>query len=223
MPTPIAPKRRPRVQKEEPRPSDFNSQLNEMIKNGQKEAQVTLTNGIIIQTKPISQDAIRRIIDRVDKPTIPVVFIDSRDREEENPNDPDYLDALEKYHSDILNKVYDAMFILGTSCAYVPEDYYKPESEEWVQFLGVAGIEINNENKFTRYRDWLKLYACSSQFDYFQLTSVLYRRVGVMEKEVIDAIGFFRSREDGGAIVELPIEGNEFGDNNQANDTGDSI
>ena len=202
--------------------SDFQKELNDMIRTAQADARVTLTNGIMIQTKPLSQDAIRRTIGVVPKPKIPIVFIESRDREEENPNDPEYLDALEKYNTEILTRVYKTMLVLGTHCHTVPSNEYLPESDEWIQLLAVAGVEAKFENQFERYHEWLTLYACTSQFDYNHLTSVLYRRVGVMEKEVIDAIEFFQRIENGRAAIELSPEDPEFWSGSTPDDTGDS-
>ena len=201
----------------------FQKQLNDMIKNAQIDARVTLTNGIVIQTKPLSQDAIRRVIGKIEKPKIPMVFIESRDREEENPNDPDYLEALQEYNNQVLLRVYKVMLVLGTSCHTVSAGHFKPEDDEWIQLLEVAGVSVEYTNQFDRYHEWLVLYACTTQFDYNHLTSVLYRRVGIMEQEVIDAITFFQRNENGGAAGELPIEGTELGSIDSTNDSGDNL
>lgn len=203
--------------------SDLQRQLNEMLKKAKEEARVTLTNGIVIQTKPISQDAIRRVIGKAEKPKVPIVRIESRDREEENPNDPDYLEALNKYYSDVLQRVYKTMMMLGTECYKVPAEYYKPEDKEWIEYLEAADVPIEFTNQFERYHEWLTLYACTAQYDYNHLTSVLIRRVGIMEQEVIDAITFFQHYSDGGTVVELPDQGDQFGAVTPADDSRNNI
>jgi hypothetical protein len=133
------------------------------------------------------------------RPKPPVVFVESKGREEENAGDPDYADALENYIGDVANAATDTALILGTAVKELPKDVPDQDSEDFLQIMDVLGI-TDLENPKARYLYWIKSIAAPTTEDVNNLLGEIGRLTGVSESDTEDAVRRFRSlaprRED---------------------------
>lgn len=154
-----------------------------------------LQNGVVLELKPVPPIAIREAAIKHPPPKVPVVFIEDKGREEENPNDPAYMREVQRYVLEQLYRVTDVIMLLGTSIRHVPEGVQRPEDEEWVSMLEALAIDLPPfNNKYARYLSWLRLYAITSEIESGYILGRVTALSGVTEVEVQRAAAAFRDR-----------------------------
>lgn len=168
------------------------SQVIELVKVWRDRDRITLRNGVVLKLHPVPPLAIREAALLVPPPQVPVWISPDKDREEPNPNDPDYLAALEKHKHEQAFRVSDTIHLLGTSVESIPDGIDPPESDVWISKLEAIGIKVDRENEHKRYLSWLRLYAYTSQADISMVTAFATRLSGTTEEEVQRAAAAFR-------------------------------
>lgn len=158
----------------------------------------TLSTGVVLRLKSVPPLAIREASLSIRPPAIPTVYMEDKGREEENANDPDYLQAMNRYALEQLFRVSDVLMLLGTSIVgEVPEGVFGPDSDEWMEPLEALGIALPENvrtNKHVRYLAWLRLYAVRSEQEVAYLMGRIASLSGVTEVEVQRAAAAFRDR-----------------------------
>jgi hypothetical protein len=171
----------------------------EEAKNANGRTTVELSTGVILNIRPVPRHFIYEVTRRFVRPKPPVVFVESKGREEENAGDPDYADALENYIGDVANAATDTALILGTAVKELPKDVPDQDSEDFLQIMDVLGI-TDLENPKARYLYWIKSIAAPTTEDVNNLLGEIGRLTGVSESDTEDAVRRFRSlaprRED---------------------------
>ena len=166
---------------------------------------IELSNGIVLGTKRMPPGIIRRLMQALPEPTVPVVPIAEKDgREEENPNDPDYLRALEACYNARIEASMMATITFATYLVSVPEGMQRPEDDEWVEEMQRVGIEPKVETPLGRYIEWLQLYALAGSDDWTRTGMAAAVRAGVLEQDVLDAVNYFRDNAGWRAARGLP-------------------
>lgn len=154
----------------------------------------TLSSGVVVRIKPVPPLAMREAAIQTQPPRPPMVHIEDRDQEIENPSDPDYLKALEEHQMKQLYLVSDVMMMLGVDIIHVPDDVFPVESEEWSEMLTAVGIPIPEQsvtNKYARRLTWMRLYAARSESDIAAILTRVIALSGVTELEVQRAAAAF--------------------------------
>lgn len=171
---------------------DVTEKLRDLIDRADSKLLITLTNGIKLRIVPTSQAAARRLVMQYPKPRPPLAK-GRDDIMEENPLDPDYIEAQAVWSEKLINAIWQMMTILGTKCEVVPSGRYGPDDEGWMDELELAGLEVDRKLKgLPRYQEWLNLYALTSAMDQLNLGAALMARLGILESEVRDAVAAFR-------------------------------
>lgn len=172
--------------------------VNEALHINASDGSVTLSNGIVIGTKKVPVMIIQRVVSVLPEPTVPMIFIEDADREEPNYNDPDYLQALDRCYSQRIEAVQRIYTAFGTFVISVPKDagLYRPEDDHWIEDLRANGLEPNVETMQSRYVEWLHLHACVEQADLTAISYAASSKTGVLEKEVLDAVNYFRNNAE---------------------------
>jgi len=152
---------------------------------------VTLSTGVVLKIKPFPRTFIFAVTGRIKKPKPPLVFIESKGREEENPDDPDYQEALEKWAVDVANAGNDVALLRGCEIESIPEGLPGPDSKEWKNEMEVYGLPMI-KNPVARYLSWLKAIAAPLERDIILLLGEIGRLTGVSEADVEDAVALFR-------------------------------
>ena len=153
--------------------------------------EVTLSTGVILKIKPVPKFFIFSVTSRITKPKPPFVFNESKGREEENPDDPDYHEALEKWANDVANAGNDVAILRGSEIKSIPEGIPGPNSEEWKNEMEVFGLPMI-DNPVARYLEWVKAIAAPLDRDINLLLGEIGRLTGVSEADVEDAVARFR-------------------------------
>lgn len=196
--------------------------MSRVISEMRRPEQITLTNLIRIKLRPMPAGAMERAATAIRKPEPPTVpDPDDPEKRMPNPNHPDYLEELARYHLEVIATANRIMIILATECESVPDGYYRPEDDGWVEVLTEAGVPLPTpcqacgldrlahddaaceqptyagvqfRNPTERYRVWFETYAISNEMDYSLLLAAVASRMGTVEAHVADAVTFFRRR-----------------------------
>lgn len=170
-----------------------------------------LASGIRFRLKAVPPFLMREAHQKLRRlmPRPPVVHIEDKDTQEENPNDPAYKRAMEDFDErsgDLINAVY---LCLGSDVTHVPDGVCKYTDTEWADNL----LEVfalggdGNENMLVlpdsgrkRYYAWLKFYALAQVGDF----GALVRKIqdlsgGTREEDVAQATDSFPDNEERGA------------------------
>lgn len=138
------------------------------------------------------------------EPKVPVVFMDDKGREEENPQDPDYILAKQQVANERGFLYISAMLTLGTEIDILPPGMEPPESDEWLEIVESLGIDVPANNKRLRYCAWLK-YIAVPDSDFNKLMDAVLKYSGlVTEEAVADAQDAFRGETGGNGATQLP-------------------
>ena len=153
--------------------------------------EVTLECGAVLILKKPPPMLIPKIMESVKKsdqvPVIPKVFVEGKDREEENPNDPDYVAAMKDWNANAGLRVLNALVV---SCLKIKElnDACDPDGEDFKDFLNAIEIEPA-EGKSARFLQWFHTYALDRE-EFSRLTQWLMQLAGVGEEDVAEAMSF---------------------------------
>lgn len=151
------------------------------------------SNGVKMRLRRVSDMVIAETGRQIRIPKPPVLFNDEKQRNEENPNDPDYLQDYEdaQYRRSML--IYAAYITLGTADVTLPEnvdDLYPLESNEWVDPLRELNLDIPESGR-GRYIAWMKYHILNNE-DMSNLARSIMRLSGkVFEDEVEKAADNF--------------------------------
>lgn len=154
--------------------------------------EVSFSSGLRLRLKPVSKHFIYGVTKEIPPPAVPLVHLEGKTRPIENPDDPDYQEALEKWISDSANAATDIAMLRGTEILELPEGMIGPESTEWLEEMEVLGLPMR-DNSRARYLYWLKAIALPDELELLKLMEALGRLIGVAEDDVTDAVERFRS------------------------------
>ena len=190
------------------------------------ESHVTLSNGIVLRLKPLSEEPIRRAVMAVEMPEVPTVKLDGLDAEEPNPDDPEYLEAVTQAQYARTQAGFRVATILGTECEKAPNGY-GPGQKKWIDDLAAADVEVDTSSASKRYVEWLYMYALSNTIDRTLVghSALMFSFVEVVE--LAQAIQFFwdRSTRDaaagGDADGEADVDGGDVSGPAAGVDRGD--
>lgn len=157
--------------------------------------EITVSTGVKFKTKDVPVMVYQALKNKLNKerPKVPVWYNDQKDREESNPNDPDYLEAVNRWEEELTEKLMDAAIVLGIEVAEIPEGMEKLESEGWKTQLETVGIEIPQNGRFL---SWVKYYAAPTIEDMRELITASSRNAGVTEEDAAQAAALFRHKEE---------------------------
>lgn len=156
----------------------------------------TAINGTLIRLRRVSSMIIMDAQQNFTLPKPPKIFMEEKGREVENPNDPNYIDALHRAEKELNDLAINVQIILGTKVEKLADGLYDEKSDEWVDELKavVPQLEIPTEGK-KRYLAWMK-YHVLSDGDLLALAQALSRYNGrTLEKDVLEAQDNFRDKK----------------------------
>lgn len=158
----------------------------------------TCSTGIVLNIRAVPPRVRTDAMANVPRPKVPKVWIESLGREEENPDDPQYAADLIAWRDEEMRRSFQITFALGTSVNTVPEGYFRPEQDEWIDEIEAVaelnGVEssVRRAPEKARYIDWLMYYALGNEEDHAILTTILYSVSLVTEGALAQAIASFR-------------------------------
>lgn len=177
-------------------------------------------NGLRLKLKRVSRMVVGDAAMRFKAPKPPRTFNDAKGREEENPNDPDYLADMIRYRYDIGMISVSTYFVLGTQVhGELPSSLEPVSADGWVEQVKAAdpGADIPTSGP-RRYLAWLKYYALSDEDVTRLLRACVRHSGGTLEADVAAAQATFRdqqARDPANGVS--PADGGGFRDYSGAN------
>lgn len=154
-------------------------------------------SGIELRLKKVSRFIVTEVGKKILMPKVPVVYIEDKERMEENPNDPDYRQALIAAQNERGALIVTSVVALGTEVARLPEGIAGPLDDEWIEVLEGVDLEIDRKNQRLRYAAWLKYIALPDGPEFDALITKVFRFSGLTaEADVKDASDAFPSDEE---------------------------
>lgn len=203
---------------EELKAIDAVSRAIDRVKRVGRGATFELSNGIVLKIKSVPPFLVQAVQNEFKPPTPPKVYIDEKGRDEENPNDPEYLRLLVDLDRQQELAINDLFLAWGTEVLSVPEGYFKPEEDDWMSLVEFAQnitgkeIHIDRNDKVKRYLNWLRFYALETGGDIALATSLPMQLAGIREGEVEEVMESFRSLPERRTDSQTPVEqGNNNG------------
>lgn len=167
-----------------------------------KDGKLTFSTGVVLKIKEVPAWGFVEIKKqmRPERPKVPIVHIEEKGRDEENPSDPDYIEATEAYNTKLTERLIDMIIILGTEFDSAEDGFPLPEEDSWAQKLTMVGLTVPEKTeKGERYLAWVKLCAAPSNEDFVSLLVACGRGAGVTEEDVAESMASFRDTEKRGA------------------------
>jgi hypothetical protein len=167
--------------------------------------ELVLSNGTKIRITPVSPFLLRKAIENVPEPDVPMWHNPDKDRDEPNPIDPDYIKALEKY-KEATGQLTTYGFLAGVHVMELGEYKHPLDSDDWVDECRLLGVEPTTKGALRKI-DWLQYHVIESAED---LTDIIVQAAAsgglVSEEDVQLAASTFQPNQDGGEPAELPTE-----------------
>lgn len=204
----------------------------ETISTGQSAKRITeyeMENGVVLRIKPVPPLVLRNAARGIVDPEVPMVHIESKGRDEPNPDDPAFIAALAEARERRSQAASIAALLVGTEVKSIPPGIPGPDDDSWVEDLrtvyDVAGIKWDIDTtpgSKARYLAWLRNYAIGSDTELYILNRVLTVGVALTNAEVQAAAESFRSlvaRSTNLADTNTPTP--DYGDAVRSGDSGD--
>lgn len=187
-------------------------------KTGANTAEYQVSNGIVLAYRPVPPaltNALRMELD-ARLPRVPVVWIEDKGRNEENPNDPDYIAALAK--AERLNQlaIDDMLCAAGTEVVSVPEGCFQPDDDGWTQTPAIkaairAGLPLDLDDPQKRFVAYVRYYCLATFIDAMVHSQLSVAVQGIREEDVDAAMAAFRGiperDADSGAPAQDGVDG----------------
>lgn len=163
---------------------------------GQSDGLIHLSSGIVLKPKRVPNLMFAEMMRHFKRPNPPIVYNEDIGRNEENPNDPGYLEKLAGYNAEVTMAIVDLMVVSGTEVHSVPKSKDKPEDSGWREEMETVfesvGIKVENLVGKKLYLMWVKFYAAPSEDDISKIMEGVGRLSGVAESDVAEATARFR-------------------------------
>lgn len=160
--------------------------------------EITLSTGVTLSLHAPPAWALQKVQDQMalERPVVPQVYIEDKERSEDNPDDPRYVQALQSHQMRLTERLYDVSLMLGAAVAFVPPSIPTVGSEAWSSKLEAVGIPIEVDAD-KRWLQWIKYVAAPTNVDWTRLLAELLELVGTKEEDVAAALAMFRGDETG--------------------------
>lgn len=164
-------------------------------------------DGITFKLQKVGNLIIHQASLKLIEPRVPILWMPDKERSEENPNDPDYKDALQKWGVERGLLLINTYLAFGTMLApdcELPLNKLRVEDKEWSDDLKeTLDIDIPIKGR-ARYLAWLKFHVLSDT-DLNGLAGAVMAFSGrVTQGDVEAAAATFQGDEAGGTNLVVP-------------------
>lgn len=153
---------------------------------------VILSSGVVLRVRNVSSSVFADLMAEMDPPKPPVVFIPDKGRTEENPDNPDYLEAKQAHQAGVAKAMSDAVIVLGTELESKPKDFPGPTDPTWNAQMRALGRRF--ESEIDQYLAWVKYKAGAEQSDFTVIWEAVGRQASVVETDAAAAARRFPGR-----------------------------
>lgn len=169
----------------------------EVIDKKDRDDYYVTESGLELKLKKVSRFLVLEVGKKIPVPKVPVVFIEEKGRSEENPNDPDYVKALQDSTNERGALVVTSIIAVGSEVAKLPSGMPGPLDDEWIEVMAGVDIDIPKHNQRLRYSAWLKYIGLPDPKEFDGLVTKILRFSGLTtEADVKDASDAFPGDEE---------------------------
>lgn len=155
---------------------------------------ITLSTGVVLTSKSVNRNIFADILSEHTAPPIPTYYNADKGREEENPQDPEYLDKLRRYNTQLARAMSDALIVLGTDLESKPDNLPGQDDPTWVEETELLRL-YKLTTRRGRYLAWVKTVAIATDDDFAAISKSVRRAMGVPEEDVTDSAKRFRANK----------------------------
>lgn len=161
------------------------------------EDRYTASNGLVLRLKKVPRLLLVDAVNKLKAPKVPRWFNEDKGREEDNPQDPDYIQAVQDHKNEQGMMSITLMLATGTEPIDMPAGVEPAESDDWLDVLNELGMSLDFKNKRVRYTAWLKYHALPGD-EFNDVIQAVLRYSGItLQADVDQAQRSFRSETDG--------------------------
>lgn len=145
---------------------------------------ITFSTGVKVRIKDVPKVAFARVWDRYtrDEPKPPMVHVETKGREEPNPDDPDYINAQQQHQVAFMNAISNIAILRSTEVTHVPEGLPHWDDEDWREEMEIMGLDASSEKR--RLLEWFWLVAAVDEVDTAEYMALVGRKGGVSRGDV---------------------------------------
>lgn len=104
----------------------------------------TLSTGVRVHLRAVSASLIEEVRTRIQNPPVPIFHDDEKDRDIQNPSDPEYIRKLDEIDGKRNQAATDAMVMFGVELVDpIPDD------RMWIRRLALMGIDVDESDELT--------------------------------------------------------------------------
>jgi hypothetical protein len=152
---------------------------------------IELSTGVVLRSKPVSRNIFADILSEHVAPRIPSVYNTDKGREEDNPQDPEYLADMQRYNTQLARAMSDALIVLGTEFESKPDELPSFDDETWLEEVDLLRV-YKTKTRIGRYLAWVKTVAIATDEDFAAISNSVKRAMGVPEEDVTAQAKRFR-------------------------------
>lgn len=180
--------------------SDLTTNVAEIIeevtqdeKNAKPSNLIVLSNGTVMEAKNVPPLLAQRIEAKFKYPPVPKTYNEDKDRYEENPLDPAYIQQCEEIEAEKNLALVDLLVGLGTRIVEVGAAAEPFESLDWRESVAFyLGEELPKSEKVL-YLYWVKYVLIAENNDLQVIARKVAAKMGVPETAVGDALTELKS------------------------------
>lgn len=168
-----------------------------MTQETEQDPVYALASGVKLRFHKFSPLLLSQIASTIgeNEPKPPMVLDTNKEREEENPLDPDYVAEHNRWAAATSVRLLRALVAAGSTLEDKPEDMMAADSEEFETFMELVEIPLATKAQ-ARYTQWVMYVALTSPEDMNNLNIELMRLAGAREEDVAEAQALFRGIEE---------------------------
>lgn len=151
---------------------------------------ITLSNGVVLRAKQIPYGLLIKVMARFPRPKVYSQFNEIEQRLIQNPDHPDYIEAVRDWNAKYAEALLNTMLLYGTEAVSTPKKVPTVKSNDWLEGLEVIGEPTFPENKSWRYLMWILTIAAIGDVDFNLITKKVGRLSGIREEDVQKAAEF---------------------------------
>lgn len=147
---------------------------------------ITLSTGDKARVVPVAANLIQKVRSQIKPPPVPMWYDENKGKDVENPNSPDYVQALKDLEQERGLAVVDALILFGVELLDgVPED------KSWLKKLALLKIEVDQDDPLDVEFAYKKYIAVSSD-DLIKIT----KAAGLQTEAIQERLDSFRDQAE---------------------------
>lgn len=168
-----------------------------MTQKTEQDAVYELSNGVKVRLNKMSPVLLAQIATNVGEgePKVPSTYNEDKEREEDNPLDPDYIADHDRWAAGRGIRLMRALVAGATTLEHCPDDVMAHDSQDFADFMELMEIPLSPSAQ-GRYTQWVMYVGVQDQEQMADFSARLMRMAGAREEDVAEAQALFRGDEE---------------------------